>query len=122
MLSNAFLLLEDLRGILKTASFPTPVSEPGQQPNQMDMEHPWSGGGNIGADGPGQEHGGKRQGGRREGSIPGWGCRGSSLVSFDLYLVRTVFLYFLWNGMCPVWCQKYFKIIFLKKKGKGLFI
>lgn len=28
-------------------------------------------------------------------------ARGSSQVSFDLYLVRTVFLYFSWNGMYP---------------------
>lgn len=61
---NAFLLLEDLRDVLKTSSFPMLVLELGHQLNQMDTEHPRSRGGTTGVDGSGQEHGGKSQGGR----------------------------------------------------------
>lgn len=52
-----------------------------------------------------------RESGRNLAEIAWVGCerrafsardaRGSSQVSFDLYLVRTVFLYFSWNGTHP---------------------
>lgn len=50
-------------------------------------------------------------------------ARGSSQVSFDLYLVRAVFLYFSWNGMRPHGAKSILKSFKKKKKeGKGLFI
>lgn len=44
-------------------------------------------------------------------------ARGSSQVSFDLYLARTVFLYFSWNGTHPHGAKGILKSF--KKKGGG---
>lgn len=44
-------------------------------------------------------------------------ARGSSQVSFDLYLVGTVFFYFSWNGMCLHGAKSILKS-FLKKREK----
>lgn len=55
-------------------------------------------------------------------------ARGSSQVSFDLYLARTAFLYFSWNGMHPHGAKSILKSIKRKnqdnqttttKKGKA---
>lgn len=48
-------------------------------------------------------------------------ARGSSQVSFDLYLVRAVFLYFSWNGMRPQGAKSILKSFKKKKRGKRSF-
>lgn len=45
---------------------------------------------------------------------------GSSQVSFDLYLVRTVFLYFSWNGTHPHGAKSILKSLKKKKIGGGV--